>query len=120
MSITRRVPSKPLPSKLGSAKSMALLIDVLRALWTGTSASLAANARAFEIHDGDSPQEPRRDGIEHRRVEERGDVPLPLELRLQDIDAARDVDGENELEIHRLLGSRSGRRCRDRENRGQR
>ena len=47
MSMTRRVPSKPLPLNRGVAKSMASLIDVQGLVITGTRAIADAKVRAL-------------------------------------------------------------------------
>src|SRR5258708_1278243 len=70
---------------------------------------LRLGARPFDEGDGDRAVRTGLDRLDDARVGHRRGVALALQAKLVLIDAARDVGGENELEID-SFGSRRGRK----------
>ena len=75
-----------------------------------------AESRPFVIGDGDTPEESGADGVHDQGVAEGGDVALALQPRLLLVDAARHVDAEEKLQVHR---QRTGGPPRQAEEQGQ-
>ena len=65
-------------------------------------------SRPFEIGDDDAPQRTREHGIGDNGIGERRNIAVALQPRLDEIDAARDIDRQDKFEIDRLGGQ--GRR----------
>src|SRR3954471_1967461 len=66
-------------------------------------------ARPFDVVEGDAPVLARKDGVDHALVGQRLDIATPLQLGLDLVDRARDVDREHELQIDRSRGPRRQR-----------
>ena len=68
--------------------------------------ALVVVARPFDIGERDAPEHAALDRLDHVRMPQRRDVALALQLRLDGVDAARDVDREHQLQIDgEVLGS---------------
>ena len=70
--------------------------------------ALVMVACPFDIGDRNAPEHAALDRLDHVRMPERRDVALALQLCLDLIDAARDVDREHQLQIDREILGRGG------------